>query len=63
MSDIRDRTEEARIRYPICPLLLYFEGDKIDPDKCDYDMETRSCFMQCKAKSPRVKTIEVENAK
>jgi len=51
---------EDKIRQPICPLLLHFEGDKIDPSKCDYDTGTRSCSMQCK---PSIKTKGAKNGR
>jgi len=44
----RQAEAEANVRYPICPLNLYFEGDDIDTNKCDYDIEIRTCFMGCK---------------
>ena len=49
---------EDKIRQPICPLLLYFEWDNIDPSKCDYDAETHSCCMRCKTS---MKTKEAKN--
>ena len=38
------------IKYPICPINLYFEGDEsiCDPIKCDWDLGTRMCTESCK---------------
>jgi len=38
------------IKYPICPINLYFEGDenKCNTSKCNWDTETRSCNESCK---------------
>lgn len=43
------------MKYPICPLNLYFEGDEDECDvtKCDYDSETRSCTKRCEIKKMR----------
>lgn len=43
---------EEDIKYPICPINLYWEGDegKMDPDKCDFDTNTRTCGEACKKK-------------
>lgn len=37
------------VKYPICPLNMYFEGDedKCDAEKCDFSTETRSCTSAC----------------
>jgi len=37
------------VKYPICPINLYFEGDedKCDPSKCDFD-ESRVCTEACR---------------
>jgi len=38
------------IKYPICPINLFFEGDedKCNASKCDWDLETRTCWLGCK---------------
>ena len=33
---------------PICPLNLFFEGDDVDSELCDYDPEIRMCCEGCK---------------
>lgn len=37
------------VKYPICPINLYWEGDKdkIDDSKCDFDPETGICSEAC----------------
>lgn len=37
------------VKYPICPINLYFEGDedKCNATKCDWDTGTRSCNSAC----------------
>ena len=37
------------IKYPICPLNMYYEGDEntCNEEGCDYDLSTRSCFSGC----------------
>jgi len=35
------------VKYPICPINLYFEGDNIKEDKCDWDIDTRQCTEAC----------------
>jgi len=41
--------ERDKMKYPICPINLYFEGDenKCDSSKCDWDTDTRSCNNGC----------------
>ena len=38
------------IKFPICPIMLYWEGDedKCNPDECDWDCEIRMCFEACR---------------
>ena len=35
---------------PICPINMFFEGDedKCDTGKCNWDIDTRSCNMECR---------------
>jgi len=37
------------VKFPICPMSMYFEGDedKCDEDLCDYEYTTRSCSQGC----------------
>jgi len=44
-------------RYPICPMNMFFEGDDIDLDKCDYDLELRRCSMKCIEDKPKLKRL------
>jgi len=46
---------ETDIRYPICPLNMFFEGDDIYTDKCDYDPELRRCSARCVLDIPVLK--------
>ena len=36
------------IKYPICPLNMYYEGDEntCNEEGCDYDLSTRSCLAE-----------------
>lgn len=46
------------IKYPICPINIYFEGDKeCDPNKCNFDTETRSCTQTCKIEIGQIKIL------
>lgn len=42
-------SEYDEIKYPICLINLYFEGDedKCDPLACDWDMDLRCCTQKC----------------
>ena len=38
------------IKFPICPINLYYEGDedKCDVSQCDWDNEIRGCSEACR---------------
>lgn len=40
------------IKYSICPINMYFEGDedKCNISKCDFNIEFRCCHQTCKVK-------------
>jgi hypothetical protein len=40
----------VEVKYPICPLNIYYEGDenKCDVTKCDFDPELRTCDNGCR---------------
>jgi len=54
MDNKKDITKED-IKYPICPLNLYFEGDeeKCDQSKCDFNIETRRCTEACEIREKK----------
>ncbi len=56
---------DKKVKYPICPLNLYFEGDedKCDTSKCNFDTDTRLCSTTCEIKSDKVSGIKVEEGK
>lgn len=37
------------MKTPICPILLFFEGDeyKCNKHKCNYSLKTKTCTMKC----------------
>jgi len=41
------------IKYPICPINRFFEGDEsiCNQEKCDWDTDTRMCSEACSIKS------------
>lgn len=41
------------IKYPICPINIYWEGDEdiCDTDLCDFDIEFRNCYCGCLSKT------------
>lgn len=40
---------KTEVKEPICPINQYWEGDedKCDTDKCDFDLEIRTCSEAC----------------
>ena len=40
--------KEEDVLFPICPFNLYFEGDNINAEQCDYDPELKTCGDGCK---------------
>lgn len=55
------KTNLKDIAHPICPLNMYFEGDehKCNADKCDFDIESRSCNSGCQIN--KIEQTEVNN--
>ena len=49
---IQDNDNSITVKYPICPINMYFEGDedKCDTKKCDWNTESRSCNKRCEIK-------------
>lgn len=41
--------KKENVKHPICPLEMYFEGDedRCDSDKCNFDINIRSCSLGC----------------
>jgi hypothetical protein len=41
--------EFETVKNPICPINIYWEGDedKCNTDKCDFNLDTRTCNEGC----------------
>ena len=41
--------EGIEMKTPICPILLFFEGDeyKCNKSECNYDLIKKTCTMKC----------------